>query len=125
VLGTALAALVGVGVYSQQRISRQHTEIDALRGQIVRVMADNGKLQQDRADDTRLLGEAQNALDSARAKSPTPVSPPALAANADPAMETELKSVLARVATLKESFAKNPGRQIPEMRYLKDRDWIN
>lgn len=125
ILGTTLLAVVGAGFYGTQIVSRQRVEIAALRDQVARVSADNRRLQSDRADDARLLGDAQVALDSARATSATGAGAGALPTSADPAMETELKAVLARVVTLKESFAKNPERQIPEMRYLKDQDWIN
>ena len=119
---TALAVVAGAGFYGQRVISREKSELLALQAQAARLGEENRQLRRDREADAQLLGAAQTALDAARAKPPGGAAP---AASGDPGMESELKNVLARVITLKERLASASGPQIPELRLLKEQDWIN
>jgi RNA polymerase sigma factor (sigma-70 family) len=121
-LGAAFAVLVGAGFYGQRLISQQQDEVRSLQEQAARLAAENRQLRHDREDDAQLLRAAQVAIDAARTKAAGDVR---AGSGGDPAMEAELKAVSARMTVLKAKMAQSPDQQIPELRLLKDQDWIN
>lgn len=123
IVGAALVALVGAGFYGQRAIVRQERELQSLQEQAARLMAENRQLRQGRSDDARLLQVAASAIDAARTK--VGAGAAGTGAGGDSAMEKELKAVSARMTVLKERIAQSPDQRIPELRLLREQDWIN
>jgi RNA polymerase sigma factor (sigma-70 family) len=132
-IGAALAAAVGTGLYEAQRASALQEQMqtlqrqlapaagqnDALRQQLdeasrqlAALQAQNEKLRRDAADVARLRGEVM------RLRENTPSS------NNDPTAAAA-KSWLARLSQLKERLQQTPGAKIPEFQFLTEQDWLN
>jgi RNA polymerase sigma factor (sigma-70 family) len=139
-IGTALVAAVGTGVYeanrastfqvqlrtlqrqppaakSQNEPSRQQFDamsqrLDEAGRQLAALEAENEKLRQDAKDVYRLRGEVRQLRANESESTNDPVS-------------AEAKRMLARVNQLKERLRQTPGAEIPEFQYLSTRDWLN
>jgi hypothetical protein len=123
ILGTTLAAIIGAGIYQRQETARHRLVEASLQEEVGRLRTETRRLTREHEEDSALLGAVQIAIDSARrgiAAQGTSATP-----SQDPLMEAELKSVLARVITLKERMAATTSEQIPELRFLTDQAWIN
>lgn len=122
-VGAAVVAFVGVGFYAQRTIARQQRDLRELRDQQSRLIAENRQLRQDRNEDAQLLRAADSAIAAVRSRAGAAGA--GGGASGDSAMEGELKAVSARMAVLKERIARSPDQQIPELRLLREQDWIN
>jgi RNA polymerase sigma factor (sigma-70 family) len=122
-VGAALAAAVGTGLYEAQRASALQEQIQTLRQQLApagqsddasrqlaALQAQIDKLRRDAADVARLRGEVVRLRENA----PSSNDPTTAAA----------KSWLARVNQLKERLRQMPGAKIPEFQFLTEQDWL-
>ena len=90
--------LVAQAESSQSLANDQQTELLQLREEVARLRADSQELAQWK------IASAQKASDP---------------------MEAAAKELLGKVNLLKERLRQNPGWNIPELRYVSDRIWIN
>jgi RNA polymerase sigma factor (sigma-70 family) len=132
-IGAALAAAVGTGLYEARRASalqeqvqtlqRQSTstagqndplrrQLEEANRQVAALQEQNERLRQDTADVARLRAEVE------RLRENMPAS------NGD-ATALAAKSWLARVNQLKARVQQTPGAKIPEFQFLTDQDWLN
>jgi len=123
-VAVALVALVGAGFYGQSVIVRQRRELQALQAQAAHLAVENQELRNGRGEDARLLQAAESAINAAKAKIVAGATV-GNAASGDSAMEKELKAVSARMAVLKDRIAQSPDQRIPELRLLREQDWID
>ena len=131
-IGTALVAAVGTGVYEASRASTFQEQLRALQRlppaaagqsdslrqqldeanrQLAALRAENEKLRKDAADIYRLRGEVGRLRNNA-------------ATSANDPMTADAKALLARVNQLKERLRQTPGAEIPEFQYLTTLDWL-
>jgi RNA polymerase sigma factor (sigma-70 family) len=132
-IGAALAAAVGTGLYEAQRASalqeqmqtlqRQSTptagqndplrrQLEEANRQLAALQAQNEKLRRDAADVARLRGEVERLRDNTSRSNNDPVASAA-------------KSWLVRVSQLKARLQQTPGAKIPEFQFLTEQDWLN
>jgi RNA polymerase sigma factor (sigma-70 family) len=139
-IGAALAASVGTGLYQAHRASAfqeqlralpqqpapVNGEVDALRQQIEaanRQLAefranndllrrDNDTLRRDLADLPGLRGEVERLRENAQMEKTDPTA-------------VAMKSWLERVKQVEKRLEQTPGAKIPEFQYLTQQDWLN
>ena len=140
-IATAFAAAVGTGIYEARQVSRLRDENQTLqqqrapladqvqqlqreRDEAVRQLAarrdDQERLHRDATELVRLRGEV------ARLRA-TEQQPPQLKEPATKADDPFTQSVLvltARAADLNQYLAQMPDRNIPEIRFLRESDWL-
>jgi len=117
---SAVALVLAVGALTQgaRLLSRQREQQLALAqhaGQLEKQLAD---LHRETTGTQQELFLAEQQL----GQLPAPV--PSTESAADLARAVEIKTWLARVKRLKESFEQHPEQRIPEMRLLTDEDWL-
>jgi RNA polymerase sigma factor (sigma-70 family) len=138
VLGTALAAAVGFGIYQTHRVTRLHADLGALdqaqaptserlrqlsdeaevaRSRIAALESENQSLRNQTEELPRLRGELARFRADNRA-APQPGS------NADTA-QIAAQTWLDRVSLLKQRLEQMPQARIPELQLATDRDWLD
>lgn len=117
-----LAAAVGAGLYERRVITRRNDQMLELQQQVEHWRSESRRLQRERDELTGQLAATRQEAETARSRI---TGEERILPNGDPAMEAELKAVFARVTMLKERLPQYPDQQIPELRLLKDQDWIN
>ena len=132
-IGAALTAAVGTGLYEAQRASALQEQMQTLQrqqvstadhdnalrqqlveasGRLAALQAQNDKLRRDIADVPRLRGEVARLRDAAPAYSSDPSA-------------TAAKSWLVRLGQLKDRLQQTPEAKIPEFQFLTEQDWLN
>jgi hypothetical protein len=139
IIGVALTAAVGTGIYEARHASSLRSRVQTLQQQqtplaaqiqrlqkeladaatkLAALQQENGQLRKDTAELARLRGEVARwraeFQDLARSKLEQSKSEP----------ESEEESWLNRIKLLKQKVDQTPGARIPEMKYLKEEDWL-
>jgi hypothetical protein len=111
VVAVVLTAITGA-VYEHQVIRRQQEKI--------------ASLEQQAATDQRQFRQMLAQRDEARtrAEQAEHLVEAAVAAQANDALTANLRAVKMRVERLKQRISQSPDQQIPEMRFLKEDDWV-
>jgi RNA polymerase sigma factor (sigma-70 family) len=139
-IGTALAAAVGTGIYQAHRASMLEEQTAALR---LEHDALARQLQEERTEASNKLAAAQlkrtpsqgdlSELMKLRAqvaklrddaRELAKIKAAAASPDADPT-SAEMKSWLVRVKKLKDRLEQMPGNRIPEFQFLTDQDWLD
>ncbi len=120
-LVTTVAALLGAALYEHHLVIRRDDQILELQQQAERGRGENRRRQQENDELAGRLAAAQQEVAAGRTKSVADERGPA---NGDNVLDAELKVVSERVNFLKEKMAQETRQQIPELRLLKDQDWI-
>lgn len=118
VAATALALAVGTGLFEAVVISRQRAELAEHRTRLAALTGELERLRAVRDQQSHQLGAAEHELAQVRAAA-------AKLAAADPAMEAALDEWLQKVVRLREYLDATPTSQIPELRYLTAKDWLD
>jgi RNA polymerase sigma factor (sigma-70 family) len=118
ITAAVLAATLGTAVYEGVELRRRRHDIDALRHQTEQLEADLRALREERERSDAEIALTRDELNRERAKS-------AKFAAADPAIEEALDKWLQGVVRLKRVLEKTPSSQIPELRYLTAKDWLD
>jgi len=113
------AAVMLAGAYSlYQRAAdnalRSHREVEAVRAEVAGLKRENARMQRQLGDMDQRLGQEGRGAPSAG----EPLAP------ARPAREVPPR-VAARVSKLREYLAEHPEDSGPEMRLIKDDDWVD
>jgi RNA polymerase sigma factor (sigma-70 family) len=119
---TTLATIVGAGLYQGHLISRRDDQIAELQQQVDQWRGETRRLQAERDKLTSRLADAQRESEAVRSRIAGEEG--ALPAG-DPAVDSELKAIAARVNTLKAQLTQHPEQQIPELRFLTVQDWMD
>jgi hypothetical protein len=114
-------AVFGTSLYEARVILRQNDELLQLRQQAGEWPAEIRQLTQERNDAIGKLIRAQHDLEAVRLKS---ANDERAALAADPAMEHEMMTWLARAAKLKGLLEQMPDKKIPELQFLTVSDWL-
>ncbi len=115
---TALVAALGAGLFEAQALFRQNAELARLRQRTSALEHDLASTRAERDAWARELSNARAELASLRAKA-------AAFAGADPAVEAALDAWLQNVVRLKQRLENTPASQIPELKYLTAKDWLD
>jgi RNA polymerase sigma factor (sigma-70 family) len=138
IIGTALVAAVGTGVFEARQASQLRDQVQTLQQQQAplaeqirqlqrgrddatnQVANLNDEIAQIRSDNTELL-KLRGEITLLRAEAETGKA----ASRTNDDMETEVKFWLARVEKLKERLRQSPDKDIPEFQFMTDRAWVN
>jgi hypothetical protein len=130
IIGAALVAAVGTGIYEAREASRLRAQVRTLQQQqtplaeqltrerdegkskLAALQQENEQLRRDTTELARLRGEVARLRGSATQPSRDPI-------------EADMKSWLVRVSKLKQRVAETPGATIPEMRLLDEDAYMN
>lgn len=139
VVGAALAAAVGTGIYQARQASNARAEVEALKQQ-QRPLADQIRQWARERDEaaSRIAGLREEVerlnrntvellrlrAEVARLRSDSQARADPQKTRADAAMQAEMKAWLSRVDQLKQRFEQTPGAKIPELRFLTEQDWL-
>lgn len=113
----ALFALAGVALYETHALSDQQEQVAASRKKVVALGLEAAALRAAEAAGRSELADAERQL----AALPPPATP---MPKVDSAQLAARQAWLERVKLLKQKFAEDPARRIPEMRYLQEVDWL-
>jgi RNA polymerase sigma factor (sigma-70 family) len=119
---TALATVVGAGLYQSHVVANRDSQITTLQQRMDQWRAEARHLQTERDGLAARLVEAQRGMETAHAKTAGEEGAPPIG---DPAVDSELKAISARVSTLKAQLTQHPEQQIPELRFLTVQDWMD
>jgi hypothetical protein len=117
VVAVSIAAVAGT-IYEARVATRQREQLQALQKHTMQWAQQIAALRRERDDTLEELKIAERQL--AELSPTTGISQ----SSAERAREIEVKAWLARVKQLKRLFAEDPARQIPEMQFLTDDDWL-
>jgi hypothetical protein len=107
---------------NQLRQEREQTAL-ALRAAQYQLQDSSGELARLRGEVTRLRTEAQEL---ARGKAPLAANPPRSPAATDaPPSEPVPAELAARVSLLQQNLQQRPERQIPELQFADEKDWLD
>lgn len=118
VTATAVVLAVGTSLFQAVVISRQRSELTVQQERISELQHDLDRIRGERDRQARELDAADTELAKIRDVAEK------LAA-ADPAMEAALDEWLQKVIRLREYLDATPRSQIPELRYLTAKDWLD
>lgn len=116
-LATGVALAVGGALFEANAARSHRAELDGIERQNDVLAARVRQAEQQNGIGLRRLDEAQQKLAEVRAGGPS-------GSAADAAVESEMRSWLARLNRLKELFAQMPEKAIPEMRLLSEQIWF-
>jgi RNA polymerase sigma factor (sigma-70 family) len=132
-IATAFAATIGAGVYEASHASQLAARVQSLEQAQQQISGQSAQSAADLDDANKKLATLESENEQLRARmgklntdsqelQQTKLDDDA-AAN-DPAQRA-VTSWLLRVSQLKDRFAQNPDQDIPEMKYLDDKAWLN
>jgi RNA polymerase sigma factor (sigma-70 family) len=135
IIGMALAAAVGTGVYEARQASTAQTQVHALEQQQAPLAGRIQQLQQEHDDAMRQLATLRDEnerlnrntaeLLKLRGEAARLKNNPLVLNPADASTDAAAKSWLKRVDQLKQYVEQNPNEKIPEFQFLTDREWLN
>lgn len=109
--------------------SQLRHERDQISAKLKDAQAQIGQLQRNSSELLRLRGEVARLrndareLDKLKAQSPA-ISPALVMGAASPTNETVSSELAARVALLQQNLRQRPERQIPELQFADEKDWL-
>jgi RNA polymerase sigma factor (sigma-70 family) len=122
IVATTLVLAIGVGLHQARTISDLRRQNRTLQQRTDGLLAQIRQIRQQQAEAGNRLAAADRELATSRAHEAASAM---ASAEQDAPMNAELKAIAARVLRFKERLAKTPEQQIPELRLLTDRDWID
>jgi len=111
-------ALIAVGFFAGRALSRQNDILEKLHHQTAVLEAELQAVRTERDVLTRSLGSSQQSLEALRTKTANYVE-------VDPKIADALDAWLQNVFRLNQALEKMPASQIPELRYLTAKDWLD
>jgi RNA polymerase sigma factor (sigma-70 family) len=134
IIGTALAAAIGTGVFEAHQVSKLREQNQTLQQQQAPLAGQIRQLRQERDDATNRLAalEAENAQLQANQKETellklrgevTRLQAANTQRESDPT-ETAAKTLAEQVNQLKQFAGQHPEKSIPELQLLTDKDWF-
>ncbi len=125
VIGTALVATVGTGIYEARQAAQSRRQAEWLTQQVTQLKADNESLSNrvsEAGDSKKMSAEQMNELLKLRGQ--VTQSRNATEIENDPAFQ-KARLWIAKENELRQQFADHPDQWIPEMNYLSDEEWLD
>ena len=131
IVGAALVAAVGTGIFEEHQASRLHNQVQTLQQQQTSQAEQIRQLQIERDDATNRLavvlaenaGLKSNPNETELLKLREEVTQ--LKNEADDPTEQAARALMVKVKELKQRLDETPDAKIPELQFLTDQDWIN
>ena len=131
IVTTAFIVTVGAGMFEAHQAAQLHEQVQTLQQQQSALAAQNQQLQQERDDATNQL--ASRFAENARVKS-NPNETELLKLRGEVTLlrneannptEKAVKITAAKINSLKQYLQQNPGENIPELKFVTDKNWAD
>jgi len=124
IIGTALVAAVGTGVFEARQASQLSNQVQALQQQQAPLAEQIQRLQRERDEMTNRLADL--VVENSRLKS-NPHETEILKLRGEVGLLQQQLQALpsARANLLKQKLEQMPDKKIPELKFLTEKDWIN
>ncbi|MCI0533983.1 MAG: sigma-70 family RNA polymerase sigma factor [Verrucomicrobiales bacterium] len=120
VIGLALAAAVGTGIYEARQVSRLRGEMQTLQRQHAVILEENDRLTQAREDTASRLAMIAERIGK---KEAFPAELLKLRGEVSRLGAELRESPMARITSLKRKLDEMPDKRIPEMQFLTEKEW--